>query len=246
MTAISNTGYKTRTQRVAIPGGEDLVIKSLFDRQQYYDPNGAAERLGICSASWPLFGLLWPSSIKLAAHLSQRSFCPQERILEIGCGLGLPSLVGRRRGARITASDRHPLAHRFLEANAKLNGVPPIKYRHGQWGEQPEVSVEDAGAEPLSARYDLIIGSDLLFDRDTPVELAQFIDDHAQPKAEAWIVDAGRGYRAAFVRNMGHFGFDLIDDLPVSLDDEKGWAGDPYRGRLLKFARDCAPQGQQN
>ncbi len=237
MFAADNPGFKTRTQRVAIPGGDDLVIKTLFDRQQYYDPTGAAKRLGICSASWPLFGLLWPSSIKLAAHLLQRPFCPEERILEIGCGLGLPSLVGRRRGSRITASDRHPLTNLFLKANAQLNDVPVVKYRHGQWGEQSPACIKDTGAELLSAKYDLIIGSDLLYDRDAPADLADFIDDHAQPAAQAWIVDAGRGYRAAFVRNMANFGFELIDDMPVTLDDEKGWAGDPYRGRLLKFSR---------
>ncbi|NLC36665.1 MAG: SAM-dependent methyltransferase, partial [Alcaligenaceae bacterium] len=105
-------------QRVAIPGGEELLIRSLLDRQQYYDPTGAAERLGICSASWPLFGLVWPSSIYMAQRLLQRSIVPGERILEIGCGLALPTLVGRRQGATITASDRHPLTRRFLEFNA--------------------------------------------------------------------------------------------------------------------------------
>jgi hypothetical protein len=38
-------------------GGLDYRIRSLLDRQQFSDPDGAAERAGICSASWPLFGL---------------------------------------------------------------------------------------------------------------------------------------------------------------------------------------------
>lgn len=229
-------GLKTRTQRVQIPGDEDLVIRSLRDHQQFYDPNGAAARLGICSASWPLFGLVWPSSVYLAQRLSQRAVIPNERILEIGCGLALPTLVGRRRGATITASDRHPMTRPFLEANAQLNEISPIKYRHGQWGTDVEACVSDTGAELLSARYDLILGSDLLYDRDAPAEVAYFIDDHAQPGAEVWIVDPDRGHRPAFTREMARYGFELVNqeriEAPASETAER-----PYKGRLLQFVR---------
>lgn len=236
MTVIGSSGYETRTQRVAISGGEDLFIRSLLDRRQYYDPTGAAERLGICSASWPLFGLLWPSSIHMARRLLQRPVCADERILEIGCGLALPTLVGRRRGARITASDRHPLTRVFLEANARLNDVPAIKYRHGQWGLLRDVCVNDTGAELLSARYDLIVGSDLLYDRDAPGQLADFIDDHAAAEAEVWIIDPERGHRPAFTRRMAEYGFDLVEQQRIETD--AGEAGDePYKGRLLRYER---------
>src|SRR5690606_15875198 len=130
-----------------------------------------------------------PSSVHMAQRLLQRPICPNERILEIGCGLALPTLVGRRLGARITASDRHPLALSFLEFNARLNDISTIKYRHGQWGALRDTCVRDTGVEHLSAQYDLILGSDLLYDRSAPAELADFIDDHAAPGAEVWIID---------------------------------------------------------
>ena len=233
---FSSLGYETRMQRVAIPGGEDLMIRSLLDRQQYHDPSGAAERLGICSASWPLFGLLWPSSLHMAERLLQRPVRPDERILEIGCGLALPTLVGRRRGARITASDRHPLARIFLEDNARRNNVSSIKYRHGQWGLLRDPCVSDTGAELLSARYDLILGSDLLYDRNTPLELADFIDDHAAAEAEVWIIDPDRGHRPAFTRHMGEFGFELMEQERIgAVISDVG--GEPYKGRLLRYQR---------
>lgn len=74
-------------------GVPTLVIRSLLDRQQFSDPLGLAERMGISSATWPLFGLLWPSGALLAAHMAARVLRPGERILEIGCGLALASLV---------------------------------------------------------------------------------------------------------------------------------------------------------
>ena len=236
MSINSNPGYETRLQKVSIPGGEELIIRSLLDHQQFHDPHGAAERLGICSASWPLFGLVWESSIYLAQSLLDRMPHDAARILEIGCGLALPTLVGRRHGLRITASDRHPLARSFLEYNARINNVDTVKYRHGQWGLTATPSLDDTGAELLSARYDLILGSDLLYERNAPVELADFIDDHAKPRAEIWIIDPNRGYRAAFTREMASHGFELIEQerIDASPADQ---ADESYRGTLLRYAR---------
>ena len=235
--SFNHPGLQTRMQHVRIPGGDDLLIRSLRDHQQYYDPTGAAKRLGICSASWPLFGLVWPSSIYLAQRLAQRPVTPGERILELGCGLALPTLVGRRLGARITASDRHPMARLFLETNARLNDISPVKYRHGQWGEEREICLDDTGAELLSARYDFILGSDLLYDRNAPAEVAEFIDEHAQPEAEVWIIDPDRGHRPAFTREMAGRGFDLVEEdrieVPAETEDER-----PYKGRLLRYIRE--------
>ena len=112
---MSTTHYHTKTQTIEIAGVKDLVIRSLLDKQQFYDPQGAALRLGICSASWSLFGMLWPSSIHLASALALRPVNTDEKILEIGCGLAVASLVAHRRGANITASDRHPKAQKFYK-----------------------------------------------------------------------------------------------------------------------------------
>ena len=92
-------GYATKQEVIAIAGVDDLIIRSLLDRLQFADPDGDAERLGISSALWPLFGLLWPSGAHLAARMAEHPVSPTERILEIGCGLALASLVGHRRGA---------------------------------------------------------------------------------------------------------------------------------------------------
>src|SRR3546814_7419476 len=82
------------------------------------------------------------------------------------CSSDLASLVGQRRGARITASDCHPLAETFLDENARLNQLPLLKYRYGQWGVDVIVDDQDLPDDVLRGRYDLIIGSDLLYERD--------------------------------------------------------------------------------
>ena len=52
--------YRTRIIDVSL-SGDDYRIRALADRQQYADPDGLAERAGISSAQWCLFGQLWPA-----------------------------------------------------------------------------------------------------------------------------------------------------------------------------------------
>ena len=227
-------GYQTKQEQISVLGVDDLIIRSLLDRQQCADPDGAAEQLGISSAAWPLFGLLWPSGSHLAARLAARPVTAGERILELGCGLGLASLVGHRRGADMTASDCHPLAGSFFAENLRLNALAPMKYRHGHWSASltQQRHACDGGLQALRGRFDLIIGSDLLYERDEGGGLARFIGHHAAPGAVVWIVDPDRGNRAAFNRNMAAQGFSLQEER---LDRVAASGREAYKGRLLSY-----------
>jgi predicted nicotinamide N-methyase len=218
-------GYLTLQQDVAIAGSAALVIRSLLDQQQYADRSGVAAALGISSAAWPMFGLLWPSGAQLAALMVARPPAAGARVLEIGCGLALASLVCQRLGIHITASDRHPLAHEFLDANARLNGLALLRYRHGDW------ALHDGEPDGV---YDLIIGSDLLYERDSAGLLAGFIGRRAAVVGEVRIVDPDRGNRPAFHRHMAVQGFVLKDER---LDREATATAAAYKGRLLTFSR---------
>jgi predicted nicotinamide N-methyase len=228
-------GYLTKQECIAVAGVDDLIIRSLLNHQQFSDPLGAAQRMGISSASWPLFGLLWPSGAYLAAHLAARPVSA-ERILEIGCGLALASLVGHRHGADITASDCHPLAPGFLLENLRLNSLPPMKYRHGDWNALTARTLEDGGSPERSVEglYDLIIGSDLLYERDENAALAGFIARHAGLRTEVWIVDPDRGNRPAFNRRMQAGGF-VLDEEKLAVPASLGVLA--YKGRLLRYRR---------
>jgi predicted nicotinamide N-methyase len=199
---------------------------------------GEALDLGISSATWPLFGLLWPSGARLAERMAQRPVTA-ERILEIGCGLALSSLVAHRRGANVTASDCHPLTRAFLEHNTRLNDLPSMPYRHGLWGRA--AAREDglpvrtqAQSAPLSGVFELIVGSDILYERDEAGTLAHFIDTHAAVQCEIWVIDPNRGNRAAFHKHMARSGFALHEQVL----DHPASAGVPaYKGRMLTYTR---------
>lgn len=226
-------GYLVKHEAVQIEGVADLTIRSLLDRQQFSDPLGHAAALGISSASWPLFGLVWPSGLHLAAALARRPVNPAERILEVGCGLALASLVGHRRGANMTASDVHPLAASFLRANVLLNALGPLPYCHGDWSmavDQRPLSIHGA---VVAGRYELILGSDVLYERDDAGQLPRFIGEHASPAGEVMILDPNRSNRSAFHRRMAALGYEL-NETPIK--DPLG-PGGPYSGRLLHYRR---------
>ncbi len=228
-------GYLTKQERIAVVGVADLTIRSLLDRMQFADPFGEAERRGISSAAWPLFGLLWPSGSHLAARLAARPVRAGERILEVGCGLALASIVGHRRGADVTASDCHPLAASFLRKNLRLNDLAPLPYRHGDWAAvEPQRRGRSLCGRIVRGRFDLIIGSDLLYERDDRSTLAGFIGRHAQSAAEVWIVDPDRGNRPAFNRQMASLGFAKREE-PLAVPAAAGAAA--YKGRMLIYAR---------
>lgn len=229
------SGYEVKQEVLAIAGASDLVVRSLRDRQQFADPLGAAARMGISSAAWPLFGLIWPSGLQLAGLMAAHAVTQGERVLEIGCGLGLASLVAHRRGADVTASDCHPLAAEFLRENARLNGLAPLPYRHGRWSE----SLMQGVAQPVqphalvAGRYDLIIGSDVLYERDDSGALPWFIAQHAAPGAQVWIVDPDRGNRTTFSRHMAGLGM-AHSERRIDVAAAAGVA--EYRGRLMSYS----------
>src|SRR3546814_10373386 len=98
-------GYDTHTRTLRL-GGLDYRIRSLADLQQFADPDNHAQLLGISSAQWSLFGHVWPAGRLLAEAMATHDVAGK-RILELGCGLGLASLVLRRRGADVVRSEEH-------------------------------------------------------------------------------------------------------------------------------------------
>lgn len=195
----------------------DVHIRSLKDRNQFDDPRGEAARLGISSAQWPLFGMMWASAIILARQVEHMDV-QGLRILEVGCGLGLASLVLQQRAADITASDYHPEVEAYLSVNSDLNTLEHIPFERCDWSS----SDDELGT------FDLIIGSDVLYERQHAEILAPFIDHHAGPACAVLLVDPGRGHHSHFSKAMLARGYTFTLSRLMEAD---------YSGVVLQYAR---------
>ena len=214
-------GYEIKIEEISI-SGYDYKIRALKDRQQFSDDQDIAGYQGISSANWSHFGVVWPCGIVLAQLIST---LPLQglRILELGCGLGIASLVASRRGGDITASDYHPLAESFMSQNLALNDLPGIKFAHGDW------------CTPITqlGKFSLIIGSDILYERDQSALLSVFIDCHATSEAKVIICDPGRREARRFNRLMIERGFSAHTQYPPA----QMVMGQSYTGRIMTYER---------
>jgi len=213
--------YRVRYQTLEI-GGLDIHLRTLRDLNQYADADGSAARAGISSAQWPLFGVVWASSQVLAHHLLGIE-TDGLRILEVGCGIGLISLLLRQRNADITATDRHPEVAEFLRANEVLNHLEAIPFHQCNWEEQQD----ELGL------FDLILGSDLLYEPGQAELLSGFIDRHARKRCDVIIVGPGRREQGRFRRCMVDLGYCHTSSIPADM----GYLNEPFTGRIQCFAR---------
>jgi predicted nicotinamide N-methyase len=214
-------GYRVRYQTLEI-GDLDVHLKTLRDLGQYADDQGAAASVGIDRASWPLFGTIWPSSQVLARFMLDFDACGR-RILEVGCGLALTSFVLSLRHADITATDHHPEVASFLEANAKLNGLSAIPYECCDWRDEND----------RLGRFDLIVGSDLLYQPGHAELLSGFINRHAETGCEIILVGPGRREQASFDRCMLDLGYLHSRSVPTTGD----FPDEPFRGRIYRYSQ---------
>jgi predicted nicotinamide N-methyase len=213
--------YQLKHEIITI-GLVDYQICSLFDNQQYDEDDVEASRLGITSATWSLFGGVWPATQVLATEVSVAALAGK-RVLEIGCGIGLASIVLHKMGVDITASDYHPRAQEFLDRNVLSNGLAPIKFQLIDFEQQ----------NPLLGMFDLIIASDVLYQPQQAQSLSRFISAHSSDDVEIIVVDPGRENRAKFTHHMIALGYShQFTNFNQQLSDSVR-----CKGRILHYQR---------
>jgi predicted nicotinamide N-methyase len=170
-------------ERIPLPGGEvelarprdaeALLSEDSFDREEFL----------------PYWAELWTSAVALAHDVSLRSLRGRPT-LELGCGLGLPSIAAARAGGRVLATDWSPDALRATAANAERNGVR-VETLACSW----------ASPEPLVERapWPLVLASDVLYERRNVDLLLGLLPRLVDRGSEVLIADPGRPPAASFV-----------------------------------------------
>ena len=159
----------------------------------------------------PYFGVLWEAGIGLSQHLSKLDL-KGKRVIEIGCGLALPSFVVTKKGGEIIATDFHDDVPLFLDLNQKQNSIS-FPYIKMNWREELERTKADLG------QFDLVIGSDILYESQHPLQVAKTLLAFLKPGGKIILSDPGRAYIQKFISAMHELGkIDVMFSEKVSAE----------------------------
>jgi predicted nicotinamide N-methyase len=134
----------------------------------------------------PYWAELWPAGLALARELPAR--LDGLRIVELGCGLGIPSLVAAARGARVAAVDWAADAIALLSENAARNKLS-LDLVHADW-------------RRFDGSFDLALAADVLYEARNVEPLAGLLSRIAP---QALVGLAGRQYERDFLEQVRQF-----------------------------------------
>lgn len=144
----------------------------------------------------PYFGVLWPASQALSQYLLENvHLIKGKRVLELGCGLGLPSLVATHLGASALATDYHPDVEEYFLRNCRHSSLE-CAYQRVNWRE----------GNNLIGEFDVVIGSDILYEPKHSNEVADGLRKFVKPGGTIILADAGRPHLKPFLNVMNSEG----------------------------------------
>jgi predicted nicotinamide N-methyase len=168
------------SQQVELPSGELHLLQ----------PREAAELPDEGAVEWaplaPYWAVLWRSGVALAGELDGLALRGR-RVVELGCGLAVPSIAAARAGAAVLATDECAEALPLVERNAHANDV-----------RVETAAVDWADPDELVSRgpFDLVLAADVLYERASVAVLLSLLPRLAP---EGWLADPGRPAAGAFV-----------------------------------------------
>ena len=183
------------SRTVELPSGELRVLQ----------PRESAELPDDGPVEWaplvPYWSVLWRSGVALAREVDGEALAGL-RVVELGCGLALPSIAAARRGATALATDACAEALSLAERNARANGVQ-VETASFDWANahklaQPGAPCARGRAGPHRSDhfFDLVLAADVLYERASVAPLLSLLPRLA---AAAWLADPGRPAAAAFL-----------------------------------------------
>jgi predicted nicotinamide N-methyase len=149
----------------------------------------------------PFWAELWPAALGLSSYLNQLDLTEQ-KVLELGAGLGLPGIVGALKGAQITQTDFASEALARAKINGGLNKVEQIDYQLLDWRNPVDLG-----------KFDFIIGSDILYEPNLYPDLMKVMNLHLKDNGVVIISDPGRESAKGFLQMIQKQGLTWQADI---------------------------------
>jgi predicted nicotinamide N-methyase len=172
------------SQSIELPSGEVRLLQ----------PEDAAALPDAWEVEWapvaPYWSVLWRSGVALAREIDGEPLRGL-RVVELGCGLAVPSIAAARAGATVLATDACAEALTLVARNACANDVR-IETATVDW-KQPDELVR-------RAPFDVVLAADVLYERSSVALLLSLLPRLAP---EAWLADPDRPPAGAFFEQAG-------------------------------------------
>jgi predicted nicotinamide N-methyase len=172
------------SQSIELPSGPLHVLQ----------PSESAELPDAGGVEWapvaPYWSVLWRSGVALARELDGVALRGL-RVVELGCGLAVPSIAAARAGAAVLATDASAEALTLVARNARANDVR-VETAMVDWAEPDDLIKR--------APFDLVLAADVLYERASVAPLLWLLPRLAPV---AWLADPGRPAAEAFLERAG-------------------------------------------
>jgi predicted nicotinamide N-methyase len=172
--------------------GDDLDILRPRDSEALLDEHAFED-----DEFLPYWAELWPSGVALARALDGRALRGVP-VVELGCGLGLPSIVAARAGGRVLSTDWSAAALDLLRDNAARNDVE-LGVMRVDWTRPGELLARGP--------FPLVLAADVLYERRNVTPLLDLLPQLVADGGEVLLADPGRA----------------IADTFLALADAEGW-----------------------
>lgn len=168
---------------------------------------------GTTPAEPPYWMHLWPGALALARRVAAAGPALRgQRVLELGCGLGLPAVVAASAGARVVATDWQHAPLAIAARSAADNGAVLAGVQM------------DWRAPALRAQFDLCLGADIGYDAAQEAALVAALARLTRPGGAAWLADSVNTLRTTLIARLAAAGFaPRVEEVREQEDGRPVW-----------------------
>ena len=171
----------------------------------------------------PYWAEIWPSGMALAARIARTpEIVNGNRVLELGCGLGVTAIAALKAGADLLVTDYAPEALALCEHNTLRNlDRAPNQWRLN-WRDPAQVR-----ALSLTGPFPVVLAADVLYERRDIEPLLSLVEHVVGPGGQLWLAEPGRAPAAIFLDAMRGRGWECASEpcagpWPDPDDNRKG------------------------
>jgi len=203
-----NRKYDVKTKKYSV-GTEWISIMMVNDTNRLLDEMSVEDHL--LETHFPFWAELWPSALALARYIWDNVNFQGERVLELGCGLGLVGIVARKKQAKILMTDYNDDALMFAKCNAIKNKCVRKPHRRQRLTEDIQFRRMDWQHPNLdNQKFKYILASDIIYEEQNWVPIVNIFNAHLEEHGEAMLAEPNRPNAQRFFEILQHRGFSLI------------------------------------